>query len=145
MAKQIYIDSEGNEVLLSGTVNSADILPIEAGSSTMTKAYVDGIKTKSIAITAASGVSVMHQSSGYNDKLCCISAEVRFTSSANTWTTLGTVPIIPTDSVQVEGIDTGDGTTVGIIRLRTNGTIEAYPTKALNNRAVSFSMAFLIT
>ena len=43
MAKQIYIDSNGNEILVSGTVNSADILPIETGSGTNTKAYVDGL------------------------------------------------------------------------------------------------------
>lgn len=41
MAKQIYIDSNGNEVMLSGTINSADILPISAGSSTDTKDYID--------------------------------------------------------------------------------------------------------
>ena len=43
MSKQIYIDSNGNEVLISGTVNSADMLPVEAGSGTDTKAYVDGL------------------------------------------------------------------------------------------------------
>lgn len=36
MSKQIYIDSEGNEIQVSGTVNSADMLPLEAGSSKMT-------------------------------------------------------------------------------------------------------------
>ena len=41
MSKQIYIDENGNEVLVSGTVNSADVLPIEAGNSIMTKAAID--------------------------------------------------------------------------------------------------------
>ena len=41
MAKQIYIDSNGNEVELSGTINSADMLPISAGSSTMTDDVID--------------------------------------------------------------------------------------------------------
>ena len=50
MAKQIYIDSNGNEVMLSGTINSADMLPISAGSSTMTKAYIDNILPKSVYI-----------------------------------------------------------------------------------------------
>ena len=41
MAKQIYIDENGNEQLVSGTINTADMLPIESGSSTNTKAYID--------------------------------------------------------------------------------------------------------
>lgn len=50
MAKQIYIDSNGNEVMLSGTINSADMLPVSVGSSTMTKAYIDNIFPKSVYI-----------------------------------------------------------------------------------------------
>ena len=34
MSKQIFIDSNGNEILLSGTVNSADMLPMSASDST---------------------------------------------------------------------------------------------------------------
>lgn len=41
MAKQIYIDENGNENLVSGTINTADMLPIESGSGTNTKDYID--------------------------------------------------------------------------------------------------------
>lgn len=41
MAKQIYIDENGNENLVSGTINNAEMLPIESGSSTNTKSYID--------------------------------------------------------------------------------------------------------
>lgn len=41
MAKQIYIDGNGNEQLVSGTINTADMLPIESGSATNTKDYID--------------------------------------------------------------------------------------------------------
>ena len=41
MAKQIYIDENGNENLVSGTINTADTLPIASGSSTNTKDYID--------------------------------------------------------------------------------------------------------
>ena len=34
MSKQIYIDSNGNEILLSGTVNSADMMPMSVGDAT---------------------------------------------------------------------------------------------------------------
>ena len=41
MAKQIYIDENGNEQLVSGTINNAELLPIESGSATNTKDYID--------------------------------------------------------------------------------------------------------
>ena len=41
MAKQIYIDENGNELLVSGTINNAEMLPIESGSATNTKDYID--------------------------------------------------------------------------------------------------------
>ena len=42
MAKQIYIDGNGNENLVSGTINNAEMLPITSGSATDTKSYIDG-------------------------------------------------------------------------------------------------------
>ena len=41
MAKQIYIDENANEQLVSGTINNAELLPIESGSATNTKDYID--------------------------------------------------------------------------------------------------------
>ena len=41
MSKEIYVDGNGNENLVSGTINTADMLPIESGSSTNTKDYID--------------------------------------------------------------------------------------------------------
>ena len=41
MSKQIYIDENGNELLVSGTVNTAAMLPISGSDSTNTKAYID--------------------------------------------------------------------------------------------------------
>ena len=60
MAKQIYIDENGNEQLVSGTINTADMLPIASGSSTNTKDYIDtGLSgkadTTSLSTVATSG------------------------------------------------------------------------------------------
>lgn len=41
MPKQIYIDENGNELLVSGTINTGDMLPITSGSATNTKSYID--------------------------------------------------------------------------------------------------------
>lgn len=41
MAKQIYIDENGNENIVSGTINNAALLPISESDSTNTKDYID--------------------------------------------------------------------------------------------------------
>lgn len=41
MAKQIYIDENGNEQLVSGTINTADMLPISSSDTTNTKTYIE--------------------------------------------------------------------------------------------------------
>ena len=41
MAKQIYIDENGNENLVSGTINNAELLPISSSDATNTKDYID--------------------------------------------------------------------------------------------------------
>lgn len=41
MAKQIYIDENGNPILVSGTVNTAELLPISGNDTTDTKTYID--------------------------------------------------------------------------------------------------------
>ena len=101
-------------------------------------------KTQNATFTAENGVSVMHISSGYTDKQGCISAEIRFTGSANAWKTLGTLSIKPNDACQVVGIHTGTGAHLGIVRLRDNGIVEVYPIIAINNDAVGFSISFVM-
>ena len=41
MAKQIYVDENGNPIEVSGTVNNASMLPISGNDSTDTKTYID--------------------------------------------------------------------------------------------------------
>ena len=40
MAKQIYIDENGNPIEVSGTINTAELLPISANDPTDTKTYI---------------------------------------------------------------------------------------------------------
>lgn len=43
MAQEFYIDENGNKIPISGTVTSADMLPLTAGSSKMTSEVIDAI------------------------------------------------------------------------------------------------------
>ena len=57
MAKEIYIDENGNENLVSGTINNASLLPISANDPTDTKSYIDsGLGGKQDTITLSNGV-----------------------------------------------------------------------------------------
>ena len=42
MASEYFVDENGNIVKVSGTINNAEMLPIESGSATDTKSYIDG-------------------------------------------------------------------------------------------------------
>lgn len=59
MAKQIYIDENGNPIEVSGTINNASMLPISGNDSTDTKTYIDTglsglIKTATVSGTTTS-------------------------------------------------------------------------------------------
>ncbi|MBO5969745.1 MAG: hypothetical protein J6S14_14730 [Clostridia bacterium] len=41
MAKQLYIDENGNPIEVSGTINTAELLPISGNDTTDTKSYID--------------------------------------------------------------------------------------------------------
>lgn len=45
MSKQIYIDSDGNEIQVSGTVNSADMMPMSASDSTKVSEAIGSLST----------------------------------------------------------------------------------------------------
>ena len=53
MAKQIYIDENGNENLVSGTINNASLLPISANDPTNTKDYIDSGLSVNYAISTS--------------------------------------------------------------------------------------------
>ena len=70
MAKQIYIDENGNEHLVSGTINTASMLPISAQENTNTKAYIDdGLSGKADSSTTYTKTEVNNLLSGKENNL----------------------------------------------------------------------------
>lgn len=90
MAKQIYIDENGNENLVSGTINTADMLPIQSGSATNTKDYIDSncVTITTGVFTASSNVNVLRSTLIKIGKLKILSVIFSRTGDTNT---LGTV------------------------------------------------------
>ena len=59
MAKQYYIDENGTPIQVSGTVNTAELLPISGNDTTDTKTYIDTKTALSniIKVTSVSGTT----------------------------------------------------------------------------------------
>ena len=137
MAKQIYIDENGNEQLVSGTINTADMLPIESGSSTNTKDYIDsGLSGKQDTLSTTSGTITANSSGGWTANGWCkkygnlVSFYVdgnKSSALASGWNTIGTLPsgFRPNDAFDFAMIDPGsDFASEG--KVNTDGTVQVY-------------------
>ena len=86
MSKQIYIDGNGNEKLVSGTINTAELLPISGNDPTDTKTYIDGLKVERQYYTATtSGYGNIALGGEFDaDTKAIISATARNKANTNT-------------------------------------------------------------
>ena len=101
MAKQIYIDENGNEQLVSGTINNAELLPIDAlHPNDNTKDYIDsGLSGKQNTITVEKDV---YPITTYGGSITCLKYGK-------------TVTIIVTSFGQTQAPATGSAYTLGTI------------------------------
>jgi len=53
MSKQIYIDSNGNEVLVSGTVNTADMMPMSGNDSKKVSEAIGDLSTLTTSVKSS--------------------------------------------------------------------------------------------
>ena len=83
MAKQIYIDENGNPIEVSGTINNASMLPISGNDSTDTKTYIDNVVTSG---SNANGYYVK-----YADGTMICTKTVMCTINTNEWSAWGTL------------------------------------------------------
>ena len=81
MAKQIYIKENGDEALVSGTINNATLLPISANDPTNTKDYIDSVVESG---SNADGYYVK-----YLDGTMICTKKVTVTVNQNEWTSWG--------------------------------------------------------
>lgn len=141
----VYIDENGNEIPVSGRPTSAENLPLEAGSQVMTKEAIDGKagKTEIVTFTPETGVTAAYISTGKIDKLVSLTAEIRFSGNANTWTTLGTISPAPIASqLGVPAVNTSNGTLMGILQIKSTGEVKIYPTSTQSNGSCGFSISY---
>lgn len=143
MAKQIYIDENGNEILLSGTVNSADILPITTGSGTNTKAYVDSKLNETVTFTASEGVTASAHMKKINGTVV-LSLNFMATVTVNTWKTIGSLSVAPSQTVYACAVYTQDGNYAGMIQIRSDKGIYYYAKINTSASTVGFTACFVV-
>jgi len=109
---------------------------------------VNEVNTKAtsgaIPLQVAQGVTIAYSSVSKNDKLVTITAEVRFSGSANAWTNLATIAYPPkVVQLSVPAVNSANGSLMGILQVQNSGNIRIYPTTAQTNGACAFSISYL--
>ena len=100
MAKQIYIDGQGNEHEISGTINTAEMLPLSASDSQSTKDKLDENTTAineattkaSDTITATSGYNVRGQNLVKVNGVVYGNVTINSTGTITSRATIGKIP-----------------------------------------------------
>ncbi len=91
MAKQYYIDENGTPIQVSGTVNTAELLPISGNDTTDTKTYIDtGLSGKQDSIKLDTA-TLTTNSNGF----CNINLTGRRIILLSAWSSSGDVLIVP--------------------------------------------------
>lgn len=138
MAKQIYIDENGNEQLVSGTINTADMLPIESGSATNTKAYIDNIADYS---TSEKAVGKWIDGRTVYQKVILINDTI-----SNSWvdadTISGIARIISAEFLVYEGGARGSGVRQGLFA--EISTVDVGVVKIFNNTGYNIQVDYVI-
>lgn len=124
----------------------ATLLPIQSGSSTNTKDYVDSKTTVSRpTVEVTTGNTMTYNNSVKYGKMISITVVIRVgTVSANTHTHIATVTEKPVDtSVTVPSVNGTNGTYGGMINIeQSNGNINLYSPTALSNINIAFTATY---
>lgn len=58
------------------------------------------------------------------------------------WMDVATINVKPTVNITVPAVRTGNGSHVGMIQIKTDGTIRLFSTQALNNNNIAFTFSY---
>ncbi len=138
MAKQLYIDENGNPIEVSGTINNASMLPISGNDSTDTKTYIDNIADYS---TSEKAVGKWIDGKTVYQKVI----PVNFTAS-NTWhnveTINGITRIVSAEFLITEGGNRSNGIRQGLFA--EISTMTPYLVQLVNNTGYDIQVDYLI-
>ena len=147
MAKQIYIDENGNPIEVSGTINTAELLPISGNDPTDTKSYIDtGLSGKASittpTISPSTGVTIGKNSSGRIGNMIFLALRLNVTVNEGAWTTVATVNANAVDEVRDSFLLSATSLLGGTVKVDTSGNIQIISLSALSGANVEINMAF---
>ena len=141
MAKEIYVDGNGNEQLVSGTINNAEMLPIESGSATDTKSYIDS-KTNTLngTFTPSTNVSVLRSTLKRVNEIKILSVIFQITGAVSDFGTLSA------NYGALNNYDftaTSDDGKVMRLRIQANSNTITFSSTSDLNKYFAFTIAFI--
>ena len=143
MAKQMYIDENGNPIEVSGTINTAELLPISANDPTDTKSYIDNKTTTTTpTISPSTGVTIGKNSSGRIGNMIFLALRLNVTVNEGAWTTVATVNANAVDEVRDSFLLSATSLLGGTVRVDTSGNIQVLSLSALSGANLEINMAF---
>lgn len=110
MSKQIYIDSDGNEIQVSGTVNSADMMPMSVSDATKVSEAIGNLNTPTALTLSNVPTGVTNNSKAYklSNGLILIMVEVTFSNASGSWQNVFDITWSGTTIVNCFGTVTND-------------------------------------
>ena len=145
MAKQIYIDENGNEVLVSGTITNAGNLPLGSDFSdpTSTAGAIKALQTETLTCTGGTGVTVAYCTGGKNDKLVGGSIALDKSWSSGWNNGVATLNFKPSAQITLVALNATNGAFYGMASIDTSGNVNVYVTGTGASLRVAFSFGFI--
>ena len=147
MAKQIYIDSNGNEVLVSGTITNDNNLPHFSGTPTAgTTAYEiaskqDILTTIYNSLTASANVTIVRSVCVKYGRVKQLSCVFRIDGTTST---IATIPNDYKPSFNIDFSAVGDNGTGARLRIQADSnTIEISNTLSSSSEYFAFTIAYI--
>lgn len=136
---------EGMVSDLTSDLTAEDIPLNDSVGAPTTEAAISALKTSTLTMTMEGTLRKERFTGGVNDKLVSFSASIGgiVDISLNNLTKVATISKAPTDDCIVPAINVETGTTIGYIRVYSNGDVKLY--KSASGNYCGFSVGYLTT
>ena len=102
---------------------------------------LDGLLNSEVTSTALEGFSFA-ASIAKAGALVGGSIQVTGSASANAWTDIGSIGVLPDHIIMLPLVNVSSGAYVGMARIKTNGEISIFPTTSISSSTVAFDFSY---
>ena len=120
--------------------NESAVTPADTVTEALDRLKSDLSKT--VTFSKATGTTLSSICFGCSGSCLAGTIEIQCTASISVWTTIGTISTPPAFQIIVPAVRTGNGSFVGMVRIKTDGTVDLYSIQSLSNNALSFTFGY---